>query len=103
VESTIRMHATLIGDLTQVQALVRHPMASGFGKDASDAPIPAHYIETLTFEYKGKIVFVADWGPMISKDPYVKFSFAGGEKGRQIKASWTDNKGMTDSTTEEIQ
>jgi sulfur-oxidizing protein SoxZ len=48
-------------------------------------------------------VFVADWGAAVSKDPYVKFSFKGGNKGDDLKISWVDNKGGTDTTTAKIQ
>ena len=71
--STIRVRATSSGDTTEVQALIQHPMDSGFVKDASGTLIPPHFIQELTFEYDGKAVFVADWGPAVSKDPYVKF------------------------------
>jgi len=57
----------------------------------------------LTFEHNDKKVFVADWGPAVSKDPYVKFSFKGAAKGDDLKISWVDNKGATDTTTAKIQ
>ncbi len=82
--STIRVRATSSGETTEVQALIQHPMDSGFVKDAKGETIPPHFIQELTFEYDGKSVFVADWGAAVSKDPYVKFSFKGGKKlGRQ--------------------
>ena len=101
--STIRVRATASGETTEVQALVQHPMDSGFVKDASGNLIPPHFIQQLTFEHDGKPVFVADWGPAVSKDPYVKFSFKGGKKGDELKISWVDNKGATDSSTAKIQ
>ena len=100
--STIRVRATSNGDITEVQALIQHPMDSGFVKDAKGEIIAAHFIQQLTFEYDGKPVFVADWGGGVSKDPYVKFSFKGGKKGDDLKVSWSDNKGATDSTTAKI-
>ena len=39
----------------------------------------------------------------VSKDPYVKFAFKGGKKGDDLKISWVDNKGATDTTTAKIQ
>jgi sulfur-oxidizing protein SoxZ len=72
--STIRVRATSSGETTEVQALIQHPS-----------------------------VFVADWGAAVSKDPYVKFSFKGGKKGDDLKISWVDNKGATDTTTTKIQ
>jgi sulfur-oxidizing protein SoxZ len=101
--STIRVRAMLNGDTTEVQALIQHPMDSGFVKDAKGDTIPPHFIQELTFEYNGKSVFVADWGAAVSKDPYVKFSFKGASKGDDLKISWVDNKGATDSTTAKIQ
>ena len=100
--STIRVRATSSGDTTEVQALIQHPMDSGFVKDAKGELIPPHFIQQLTFEYDGKSVFVADWGAAVSKDPYVKFSFKGGKKGDDLKISWVDNKGATDTTTAKI-
>jgi sulfur-oxidizing protein SoxZ len=101
--STIRVRATLNGDTTEVQALIQHPMDSGFVKDAQGQIIPAHFIQQLTFECNGKRVFVADWGTAVSKDPYVKFSFKGGNKGDALRTSWIDNKGASDSLTSKIQ
>ena len=101
--STIRVRAISSGDITEVQALIQHPMDSGFMKDAQGETIPAHFIQQLSFEYKDKKVFVADWGPAVSKDPYVKFSFKGAAKGDDLKISWVDNKGTTDTTTAKIQ
>jgi sulfur-oxidizing protein SoxZ len=101
--STIRVRATSSGETTEVQALIQHPMDSGFVKDAKGEIIPPHFIQELTFEYDGKSVFVADWGAAVSKDPYVKFSFKGGKKGDDLKISWVDNKGATDAATAKIQ
>src|SRR6202166_1092571 len=101
--STIRVRAIASGENTEVQTLIQHPMDSGFVRDAKGEFIPAHFIQELTFEYDGRKVFVANWGTAVSKDPYVKFSFKGGTKGNDLKVSWIDNKGETDTTTVKIQ
>jgi sulfur-oxidizing protein SoxZ len=101
--STIRVRAVANGDVTEVQTLIQHPMDSGYVKDAKGETIPAHFIQQLTFEHGGKAVFVADWGPAVSKDPYVKFSFKGASKGDELKVSWVDNKGLSDALTAKIQ
>ena len=101
--SSIRVRATASGETTEVQALIQHPMDSGFIKDAKGELIPAHFITQLTFEYDGKTVIAADWCGGVSKDPYVKFSFKGAKKGDDLKISWIDNKGATDTTTAKIQ
>ena len=101
--STIRVRATSSGETTEVQALIQHPMDSGFVKDSKGELIPPHFIQQLTFEHDGKTVFAADCGGGISKDPYVKFAFKGAKKGDDLKISWVDNKGATDTTTAKIQ
>ncbi len=100
--STIRVRAVASGDTTLVQSLIQHPMDSGFVKDKSGKLIPAHHIEVLEFEHGGKSVFTALWGPAVSKNPYVKFAFKGGKKGDDLKVSWVDNKGQSDSLTAKI-
>ena len=100
---TIRVRAISSGSSTEVQSLIRHPMDSGFVKDRDGKLIPAHHIEVVQFEYGGKTVFTALWGPAVSKDPYLKFSFKGGKKGDDLKVSWVDNKGATDSLMAKIQ
>ncbi len=99
---SIRMKAISSGDTTEVQALVQHPMDSGFVKDPSGALIPPHHIETLVFSHNDKPVFTAYWGPAVSKDPYVKFAFKGAAKGDTLQATWIDNMGKTDTGTAKI-
>jgi sulfur-oxidizing protein SoxZ len=101
--STIRVRAISNDETTEVQVLIQHPMDSGFVKDDKGEIIPPHFIQELTFEHRGRKIFVADWGTAISRDPYVKFSFKGGNKGDELKISWVDNKGENDTTTARIQ
>jgi len=101
--STIRVRAVAGSDNTEVQALVQHPMDSGFIKDAKGDLIPPHYIEVIEFQHAGKAVFTAYWGPAVSKDPYIKFSFKGGKTGDDLNISWVDNKGQSDSLVGKIQ
>ena len=39
----------------------------------------------------------ANWGPAISKNPYLSFRFTGGAAGDTVTLSWVDNKGEKDS------
>ena len=43
----------------------------------------------------------AQWGPSVSKNPYLEFNFKGGQKGEKIQVTWTDTKGdkRTDEAT----
>lgn len=45
--NTIRVRATAAGDNVTVQALIQHPMDSGFVKDSSGKLIPPHFIQVL--------------------------------------------------------
>jgi sulfur-oxidizing protein SoxZ len=101
--STIRVRAVAGAETTEVQSLIQHPMDSGFIKDANGQLIPPHHIETVQFEHGGKTVFTALWGPAVSKDPYLKFSFKGAKKSDDLKVSWVDNKGASDSLVAKIQ
>ena len=81
--STIRVRATSNGDTTEVQALIQHPMDSGFVKDAKGEIIPPHFIQQLTFEYDGKNVFVADWGAGGLQGSLCQVQLQGRQEGRR--------------------
>jgi sulfur-oxidizing protein SoxZ len=100
--STIRVRAVASGETTEVQSLIQHPMDSGFVKDSKGELIPPHYIQVVEFEHASKTVFTALWGPAVSKDPYLKFSFKGAQKGDELKVSWVDSKGASDSFVAKI-
>lgn len=91
----MKIRASLQGDVVEVKVLMSHVMETGQRKDASGAAVPAHYIQTVSAEWNGKTVMTADWGPAVSKNPYMSFKFKGGAKGDKVKITWTDNKGET--------
>lgn len=89
----IRIRAKMKGDVTEIKALMSHPMETGLRKNKKTGKkIPAHFIKEVTCEHKGKNVMVASWGVAVSKNPYLSFKFKGGAKGETIKVSWSDNK-----------
>lgn len=100
--SSIRVRAVENGGVTSLKALVRHPMDSGFVNDSAGDVIPAHFIQKLTIAHNGKDVFVANWGPAVSKDPFLECRFEGAKKGDKLTISWVDNEGESDSTTATI-
>jgi sulfur-oxidizing protein SoxZ len=78
-------------------------METGLRKDKKTGnKIPAHYIKEVVCEHNGNVVFTANWGVAVSKNPYLSFKFTGGAKGDSIKISWVDNKGDTDSRSAKI-
>lgn len=82
------------GELVEIKTLIKHPMESGLRKDkATDALIPAHFIESVVVEYGGKQVLKANWSGAISKDPFFSF-FVRAEATGPLKMTWKDNKGQ---------
>jgi sulfur-oxidizing protein SoxZ len=96
--ATIKIRAKAADGITTVKTLVSHKMETGLRKDKKSGDmIPAHFITELTAEHNGKLVFTANWGPAISKNPYLSFKFKGGQAGDTIKITWVDNTGKGDS------
>jgi sulfur-oxidizing protein SoxZ len=101
--SSIKIRAKLDGDVTQVKALIKHPMHTGLAKDKKTGKkIPAKFIQEVTCEHNGNVVMTALWGPAVSKNPYLSFKFTGASKGDTLKLSWVDNKGESDSTETQV-
>ena len=97
--SSIKMRATL-GDngVTTVKILISHPMDTGLVKDKKTGNlIPAHFIQEVVCEHNGNNVLTAEWGPAVSKNPYLSFRFKGAKTGDTVKVNWVDNQGNSDS------
>jgi sulfur-oxidizing protein SoxZ len=93
-KKNIRIRAKMKGDVAEVKALMSHPMETGLRKDKKTGKkIPAHFINEVICECKGKNVLVASWGVAVSKNPYLSFKFKGAAAGDTVKVSWTDNQG----------
>lgn len=97
--ASIKMRAKIDDGVTTIKALISHPMDTGMVKDKkTDELIPAHFIQEVVCEHKGNAVMTANWGPAVSKNPYLSFRFTGGAAGDTVKLSWVDNKGEKDSS-----
>lgn len=96
--SSIRVRAQISGDTTTVRALMSHPMETGQRKNKAGEVIPAHYIKEVKAEVNGRHVMTANWGPAISRNPYLSFEFTGASAGDTLKLSWVDNTGENDTT-----
>jgi sulfur-oxidizing protein SoxZ len=102
-KKSIKIRAKLSGDTTTVKCLMTHPMDTGLVKDKKTGKlIPAHFINEVMAESGGKMVMMANWSGGISKNPYLSFSFDGASKGDEVKITWKDNKGESDSDTAKI-
>ena len=102
-KDTIRIRASASAGEVVVKALITHPMETGMRKDKKTGDkIPAHYITEVKCEHGGKTVVNAQWGPAVSKNPYLSFVFTGGKAGDTVKLSWVDNKGESDSAEAKV-
>ncbi len=91
----MRIRAIAQGDVVDVRILMSHEMETGQRRDSSGNLVPAHFIQNVTVTHAGKTVLSAEWGPAVSKNPYLQFKFKGGKKGDEIVVTWVDNKGVT--------
>ena len=90
----LRVKAKAAGDVINVKMLAKHAMETGLRKDKKTGDkIPAKYLQELQVSHGGNVVFQANLGTAISKNPYFSFSFAGGAKGDELQLSWKENTG----------
>ncbi|MBL0149165.1 MAG: thiosulfate oxidation carrier complex protein SoxZ [Ideonella sp.] len=95
----MRIRAQAAGDKTTVRVLMSHEMETGQRKDSSGKVIPAWHITEVTATHNGKPVMSAQWGPAVSKNPFLQFTVKGAKAGDKIAVTWLDNKG--DKRTDE--
>ena len=96
----MRIRAQASGDKATVRVLMSHEMESGRRKDAAGKLVPAWHITEVTAALNGKPVLAAEWGPAVSKNPFLQFVIKGAKAGDKVAVSWKDNKG--DSRTDEV-
>jgi len=97
----MRIRAKIEGEKTIVRVLMAHEMETGQRRDSTGKVVPAHFIQEVTASHNGKTVLSAQWGPAVSKNPYLQFQFSGAKAGDKVVITWVDNKGdkRTDEAT----
>ena len=80
------------GELIVVNAIISHPMDTGFFRDADGKPIPAYFIKDVVVTYGDQEVARFMWTSGISRDPIVSFTLRA-EREAPLTMTWTDNKG----------
>jgi sulfur-oxidizing protein SoxZ len=91
----MRIRAQVAGSNATVRVLMNHEMESGQRKDAAGKTIPAWHISEVSATHNGKPVMTAEWGPGVSKNPFMQFTVKGAKAGDKIGITWKDNKGDT--------
>jgi len=97
--SPMRIRAKVEGDVADVRVLMSHEMETGQRKGSDGQLVPAWFIQDVTAALNGKTVMTAQWGPAVSKNPYLQFKVKGAKAGDKITVTWKDNKG--ESRTDE--
>ena len=100
MSDTTKIKAKLKNGIVEVKALATHPMLSF--QEAERAKKEANFITYVVAKVGGKVVYEASTSQFLSKDPYMKFSFKGGNVGEEQEITWKDLKGATDTSTEKI-
>lgn len=93
-EATI-IRAKASGDRTTVRVLMAHEMESGQRKDTLGRLVPAWFIREVSVALNGRPVLSAQWGPSVSKNPFLQFVLKGARPGDRVAVSWVDNRGAS--------
>jgi sulfur-oxidizing protein SoxZ len=91
----IRIRAQAAGNNATVRILMSHEMESGQRKDGDGKIIAAWHITEVTVSLNGKTVMSAEWGPAVSKNPFLQFTIKGAKAGDKVSVTWKDNRGDT--------
>jgi sulfur-oxidizing protein SoxZ len=97
----MKIRAQAAGSGATIRVLMSHEMETGQRKDSAGKTIPAWFIQEVTAALNGKQVMSAEWGPAVSKNPFLQFTIKGAKAGDKFTVSWVDNKGdkRTDEAT----
>jgi sulfur-oxidizing protein SoxZ len=93
----MRIRAQATGDKATVRVLMAHEMESGQRKDSAGNLVPAWFISEVSATLNGKVVMTAEWGPAVSKNPFLHFTIKGAKAGDKVGVSWKDSKGESRS------
>lgn len=101
--NTAKIRAKLEENKTVVKVLFKHPMETGTRKDKETGKVlPADFIKEVVALHGEEMVFSADWGTGVAKNPYLSFRFEGGKSGEEVTLKWTDNSGESFSEVAKI-
>ena len=91
----MRIRAQAAGPNATVRVLMSREMDTGLRKDSAGKTVPAWHITEVTASLNGKAVLSAEWGPAVSKNPFLQFTVKGAKAGDKISVTWKDNRGET--------
>lgn len=88
-----RIRATIRDGIVDVRILMSHEMETGQRIGDDGKLVPAWFVQDVVVAHNGRTVMSAQWGPAISKNPYLQFRFRGGAVGDKIDVKWIDSRG----------
>jgi sulfur-oxidizing protein SoxY len=94
-ESSIKLRAKQKGNLTEIKAIIIHPMHTGRAKDDAGNLIPAHFIQVAELMVNGQPAFQMQWGTGIAKNPYLTCYVDNTKVADKVSLTWHDNLGKT--------
>jgi sulfur-oxidizing protein SoxZ len=80
------------GEVIMVNAIITHPMDTGFFRTAEGQPIPAYFIKDVVVTYGEQEVARFEWTSGVSRDPIISFTLKA-DREAPLTMVWTDNKG----------
>ena len=94
-ETSMKLRAKQKDNLTEIKAIIIHPMHTGRGKDDFDKIITAHFIQLIDLTLNGKPALQIQCGTGIAKNPYLTCYVDNAKVGDKISLTWHDNLGKT--------
>ncbi len=95
----MRIKAKFKDGVTTVKAMAKHPMLSYI--QAKKKGKEANFITYIVGKVGDEIVYEASTSQFLSKNPYIKFKFKGGQ-GKELVLTWTDLSGKSKTTKKKI-
>ena len=80
------------GEVIMVNAIITHPMDTGFFRTAEGQPIPAYFIKDVVVTYGEQEVARFEWTSGVSRDPIISFTLRA-DREATLSMVWTDNTG----------
>ncbi len=92
-EARIRVPGRIArGEVIVVNAIIAHPMDTGFFRTAQGEPIPPYFIRSVVVTYGDEEVARFQWTSGISRDPVISFTLRA-DREAPLTMVWSDNQG----------
>ena len=87
--------------ICNLRLIIKHPMEPGLRRDKKTGKkAPAHYIERVEIANNNELLTTAYWSGAVSKNPFLQLELKEVFPKDELKVTWFDNQGQTQSQTE---